>query len=617
MFLHRVEASPDSDAFLSPDGSDWKAMSWRQTGDRVAAIAAGLRALGLADEDRCSIVSGTRTEWILCDIGILCAGGATTTIYPSSTDDECAYIIQDSNTRFVFAENDSQVKKLARVRDQIPNVVAVIAIEGKGGHGGWVISLDELEAKGKGWNAENPGRYKEIAAAVRSDQLATLIYTSGTTGKPKGVELTHDCWVFESEAIDSLGIMSQADRQFLFLPLAHSFGKVLEVAVIRMGVPTAIDGRIEKVVENLGTSKPTFVAAVPRIFEKVYNKVVTGAKEGGGIKYQIFRWAIGVGRKVSELRQKGQEPGGLLAIQYGLADKLVFSKLKALFGGRLRFFISGSAPLSKEIAEFFHAAGLLVLEGYGLTESSAASFVNRPDRFRFGTVGVPVPGVQVKLDPADGEILLAGRGIMRGYHNMAKATAEMLTGDGWLRTGDIGTLDADGFLRITDRKKDLIKTSGGKYVAPQELENRLKLLNATIAQVVVHGNRRNFCSALVTLDPGALRKFAVDNGMPGANDIPSDANGLVEWSVGTSKATPSYAELSKRPELREQIAAAFATLNGELPSYSTLKEFAILPADFSIETGELTPSMKMKRKAVEQKYAAILDAFYKDSMAAL
>ena len=452
----------------------------------------------------------------------------------------------------------------------------------------WAISMDELAALGKEWANQNPGQYQSIIESIQSTHLATLIYTSGTTGRSKGVELTHDCWLFEAESLSRLGFMTPADKQFLWLPMAHSFGKVLEAIVIQLGIPTAIDGRIDRIVENLGVVRPTFVAAVPRIFEKVYNKVVTGAREGGRLKWRIFQWSLATGRQVSQLRQQGDEPRGLLALRYAIADALVFSKLKATFGGQMRFFISGSAPLSREIAEFFHAADILILEGYGLTESSAASFVNRPDRYRFGSVGPAIPGVEVKISPEDGEILLAGRGIMRGYHNLQEVTAETLTEDGWLRTGDIGSIDADGFLKITDRKKALIKTSGGKYVAPQELENKLKLQSSLISQVVVHGDRRNFCSALLTLDEDALKKWASDH----------------------EKDSMSYEQLTRAPEITELIQKAVNAMNEGLPSYSTIKKFALLPSDFTVESGELTPSMKVKRKAVEKKYMDILDTFY-------
>jgi long-chain acyl-CoA synthetase len=551
----------------------------------VRHIAAGLRSLGLADEERCAILSGTRIEWILVDLGVLCAGGATSTIYPASTPDECAYIIADSASKLVFAENAAQVAKLVAKRGELTAVRNVVVIDGEGGHDGWVITLRELEAKGRDHDAARPEDYEKIARAIRPDALATLIYTSGTTGKPKGVELIHDCWVYEAEAIDGLQLLREDDVQFLWLPLAHSFGKVLEVAQIRIGFSTAIDGVIERLVENLGVVRPTFVAAVPRIFEKVHNKVVTGATEGGGAKAKIFAWAMGVGRRVSKLVQKGERPGALLSLQRAIAHKLVFSKLQARFGGRLRFFVSGSAPLARELAEFFHAADVLILEGYGLTESSAASFVNRPSHYKFGTVGPALPGTEVKIAD-DGEILIKGRGIMRGYHNLPEATAEALDGR-WLRTGDIGEIDAEGFLKITDRKKDLIKTSGGKYVAPQMIEGLLKANCPYISQVVVHGDNRNYVTALVTLDEEAVKGWAKFHGVDG-----------------------STAELAERAEVKALVKSALDPINATLPSYATVKKFAILPADLTIEGGELTTSLKVKRKVVESKYKSVLDGLY-------
>ncbi len=593
MFLHRVSSTPDSDALYYPDASDaWQTLKWREVGDRVRAIACGLRALGLELEQRCSILSDTRYEWILIDLGISCARGATTTIYPSTNAEGCAYILSDSQTRVLFAEDVAQVEKILGIRDRVPSLEAIVLIEGKApaGHDGFVLSLRDLEDQGKAWNDANAGAYAAGIAEVQPHHIATLIYTSGTTGEPKGVELLHDCWVYEAEAMDGLGIMSPADKQFLWLPLSHSFGKVLEAAIIRIGVPTAVDGRLDRIVPNLATVRPTFVAAVPRIFEKVFNKVVTGAKEGGAVKWRVFQWALGVGRQVSQLKQNGQQPSGTLSLQYALADKLVFSKLRALFGGRLRFFISGSAPLNRDIAEFFHAAGVLILEGYGLTESSAATFVNRPERFKFGTVGMGLPGVQARIAEEDGEILLRSRGVMRGYHNKPDQSAEALD-DGWLRTGDIGVIDADGFLKITDRKKDLIKTSGGKYVAPQDLEGRIKARNPLVSQVVVHGDKRNFCVALVAVDPEAVTKWAQEKGK------------------GTD-----YEALTKDPELHAAIQPTIDAVNSEVERYATVKYFAILPKDLSIEDGTLTPSMKMKRKVVEARYMDILDGFYSKSV---
>jgi long-chain acyl-CoA synthetase len=487
----------------------------------------------------------------------------------------------------VFAENQEQVDKLQLERANLPKLEKVVVLDGPGSSDGWVITMEELQRQGRAAHKADEQAYERLASSVKSDHLATLIYTSGTTGKPKGVELTHDCWVFEGEAMEAMGTMSATDKQLLFLPMAHVFAKVLEVAIIKMGITTVVDGSVDDLVANMGTVRPTFMAAVPRVFEKVYNKVVSGATEAGGLKLRIFQWSMKQGYAVSKLRQAGDEPWGLLALKYSIADRLVFSKLRNTFGGNIRFFISGGAPLSKEIAEFFHAAGIHILEGYGLTESCAASFVNQPKAYAFGSVGPALQGVEFKLDDSDGEILIKSRGVMRGYRNRPEETAEVLQ-DGWLRTGDIGVVGNDGFLRITDRKKDLIKTSGGKYVAPQKLENKLKAMSPLVSQVLVHGNTRNFCSALITLNEDEIIKWANRNG----------------------KAGRSIAELSTDDEVRALFEPLIEKLNQELARYETVKKFAILPADFTQETGELTPTMKVKRKVVEAKYRDVLDGFY-------
>jgi long-chain acyl-CoA synthetase len=591
MFQHRVRSTPDGDAYYYRKAGTWHTMQWREVGVRARNIAAGLLSLGVVDEDRVAIQSGTRLEWILADMGILCAGCACTTIYPSSTPAEIAYILGDSRTRIVIAEDDKQVAKLQAVRRELPGLELVVVIDGSATADGWVLTLDELERRGAGWDRENPGECDRVADRIHSDRLATLIYTSGTTGNPKGVILTHDCWVFEGEAIDSIGLLSPGDKQYLFLPLAHSFGKVLECAQLRIGFATAVDGDIDALVANLAVQKPTFMGAVPRIFEKVYNKIVSGAREKGGISLKIFTWAVGVGKEVSKLRQERKEPSGSLALRYAIADRLVFRKIRAIFGGNIRFFISGAAPLSREIAEFFHGAGIVIAEGYGLTESSAASFVNRPEDFRFGTVGPPLPGVEVQI-AADGEVLIRGRGVMRGYYNLPEATADALDADGWLMTGDIGVLD-DGYLKLTDRKKDLIKTSGGKYVAPQELEGKLKARSTLLSQVLVHGNNRNFVSALVTLSP----------------------EGAPAWARASGLEVSDYASLVAHPRVRAELESVVESLNKELPSHSTIKKFAILPRDLTQEEGELTPSLKVKRKSVETRYKAVLDGFYSGALA--
>jgi len=587
MFLRRVQATPDSEAFLHPDGDGWKAMTWRQTGDRVRAIAGGLLSLGLLPEERCAILSSTRIEWILADLGILCAGGATTTIYPSNTADECVFILRDCEAAFVFVEDAALLAKLERRRSELPNVRHVILFDGAGGQDGWAIPLAALESRGQAHDGAHPEEYEARVRGIEPESLATLIYTSGTTGQPKGVELTHDCWVYEAEAIEAVRMLSPGDLQYFWLSLAHVFGKVLEAAQIRIGFTTAVDGRLDRLVENLKVVRPTFICAVPRIFEKVRSKILGQAEKAGGVKRKIFLRALEIGKKVSKLRQEGKKPRGLLAAQAAAADALVFAKVRKTFGGRLRFFISGSAPLASDLAEFFHAFGILILEGYGLTESGAGTFVNRPEAYRFGTVGLPLPGMEFRI-ARDGEIFVRGRGVMRRYHNRPEATAEALDRDGWLHTGDIGELDSDGFLRITDRKKDLIKTSGGKYIAPRALEGRLALLCPYADQVLVHGDNRKFCSALITFNTAVIRAWAQLSGL----------------------GQKSLSELAADPRVRALIQSAVDELNAMLPSHALIKKFALLPVEFSVESGELTPSLKPKRRLIEQKYADLLASFY-------
>jgi long-chain acyl-CoA synthetase len=613
LFLDRVGRTPDAEAFRQPAAAGWRSFTWREVEGRVRAIACGLRALGLRAEERCAILSTTRLEWLLADLGILCAGGATTTVYPSSTADECAFILSDSQSAFAFAEDRSQLAKLCERRGELPALRGVILLDGgegmagtapagggreRGGlspvDGGWVTSLDEVEALGRARDAASPGGFEEAAETVHPGSLATLVYTSGTTGRPKGVELTHSCWVAQAEAVERAGILDHAQPlQLLWLPLAHVLGKMIGTVQLRLGFATAVDGRAEKIVENLAAVKPTFMCAVPRVFEKLYNRVLQQARRGGTWKLGALRWALGVGRERAEVRRAGGRPGPLLEARWALADRLVFHRVRAVFGGRLQFCISGSAPLAREITEFFEAAGLRILEGYGLTESAAATHVNLPSRHRVGTVGPPLPGVEVKL-AEDGEVLLRGPWIMRGYHGLPEATAEALEG-GWLRTGDVGTIDADGYLTLTERKKDLIKTSGGKYVAPQELEGRLKALTPLASQVLVHGDRRNHVSALVTLDP--LERAA--------------------WARARGLDARSAADLATNPELRAEVQRAVDALNATLPRFAVVKRFTVLPTEFTEAASEVTASQKLRRKLIEQRYQAALDAMYTDPLRAV
>jgi long-chain acyl-CoA synthetase len=591
MVLDRVAATPDREAlrYPRPDDTGWQSLTWAEAGERVEAIAAGLLALGLRPEDRVALISGTRFEWPLADFGILCAGGATTTVYPATNAEEMAYIVADAGCRFAIAENEAQLAKLHAVRDKLPGLDAVITIDGGAGGtaGDWVLSWDELASRGREHLAANPGAVTDAVTATEPGSLATLIYTSGTTGRPKGVRLVHDCWTYEGAAIDELGILGLDDVQYLWLPLSHSFGKVLLAAQLEIGFATVVDGRIDKIVDNLGVVRPTFMAGAPRIFEKVHARVTGLVEEEGGVRLRIFRWAFGVGRRVSRLRQQHRRPPPLLAAQYALADRLVFGKIRARFGGRMRYFVSGSAALSRDVAEWFDAAGLLILEGYGLTESSAATFVNRPEDPQFGTAGLPLPGVEVRL-AGDGEVLLRGPGIMRGYHGLAEQTTEALDADGWLHTGDVGELLDSGHLRITDRKKDLIKTSGGKYVAPQPIEVMFAALCPLASHIVVHGDGRNYCTALVTLDPDELTAWAHSHSLDGIR----------------------YADLTRHDDVKAAVQAGVTALNERLNRWETIKAFRILDHDLTVEAGELTPSLKIKRRFVESKYAALLDEMY-------
>ena len=585
-FLDRVEKSADREAYRYPVGDTWTSVTWREAGERVNRLAAGLLALGLEAEQRVGIASATRYEWILADLAVMAAGGATTTVYSSTNAEDTAYIVGDAECHVVFAEDDEQIAKLRAHRAELPTVTKVVTFDGTA-DGDWVIGLEDLAVLGDGLLAQTPDAVRKVAESIEPDSLATLIYTSGTTGKPKGVRLLHRAWVFEGEAIKSQGILDETDLQFLWLPMAHSFGKVLLSVQMACGFATAIDGRVERIVDNLGVVKPTFMGAAPRIFEKAHGKIVTMQANEGGAKEKIFNKAFAVGLEVDRRKREGQSIPPLMKLQHGLFDKLVFSKVRERFGGRVRFFISGSAALNREVAEWFHAAGILVLEGYGLTETAAGAFVNHPEQYKFGSVGHVFPGGEVKI-AEDGEVLVKGPNVMQGYHNLPDKTAETLDADGWLHTGDIGELDADGFLRITDRKKDLFKTSGGKYIAPSAIESQFKALCPYASQFLVIGNNRNYCVALITLDPDQVADWATHNGMEGK----------------------SYTEVVSSPAMQKLIDGYVEQLNARLNRWETIKKHTILDHDLSIESGELTPSLKVKRPVVERNNQETIENLY-------
>ncbi|MEV6346720.1 long-chain fatty acid--CoA ligase [Actinoplanes sp. NPDC051851] len=595
MLFQRVAKTPDARAFAGPnatdDGMDW--LNWRQVGERARAIAAGLRELGVGLEDRVAILSGTRLEWVLADLGINVAGAAATTVYPTTEPEDTAFIVSDSGSKVLIAENPKQALKIAGSES---SVTTVVLIDGPADAGATPpqITLAELEERGAAALRQQPGLIDGIVEQLGPENVATLIYTSGTTGRPKGVELLHRGWTWEGVAQDHLGLFSPTDLHYLWLPMAHAFGKTLLCGIVHVGVPTYVDGRVDKLIDKLAVIRPTLMCAPPRIFEKVYNKTVTSGLSGGGLKPKIFSWAVATGKRKVALEQAGKPVPALLTAEYAVAEKLVFSKLQEKLGGNLRVLVSGSAALSREIAEFFAAANLPILEGYGMTEACAGNFVNRRGRLKIGSVGEAIGDIEVRLD-TDGEVLLRGAPVMRGYHNLPEATKEAFTEDGFLRTGDIGELDADGYLRITDRKKDLVKTSGGKFIAPSAIEGAFKAVCPYTSQAIVIGQSRNFVTMLISLDEDAI----------------------AGWAAQGPLAGKSYDQIVAAPETHALVEGYIKELNDRLNRWETIKKFTILPRDLSIEAGEITPSMKIKRRSVETNFAAEIDKMYEGSLAQL
>ncbi|MBI5509234.1 MAG: long-chain fatty acid--CoA ligase [Deltaproteobacteria bacterium] len=589
LFLGNAEQFPTRTAALYKKDGGYREIDWRTLADQAQALSAALVALGVAPGDRVALLSQTRLEWVVADMGILGAGATTVPIYASNLPDECQYIIENSGAVVAITEDAAQTQKIERERGRLPGLKKIIQLDGElGDPDDFVLSYAKLGALPPVAAAEL-GRRR---AALSADSILTLIYTSGTTGRPKGVILTHDCMLYEAEAVRAIDILEETDVQLFFLPLAHSFAKVLEIAWIATHSVLAFAESMQTIRDNLREVQPTIMCGVPRVFEKFYGAIATKGTAAGGAKAALFNAAATMSSHHGEAVAKGERLPFAERLQYAALKRLVFAKvargLKETLGGRMRGIISGGAPLSPRIAWFFRDAGVEVLEGYGLTETSAATFVNRPGHNRIGTVGPAMPGTEVRI-AADGEVLVKGRGVMRGYWNNKAATDEVLK-DGWFQTGDIGVLDAAGHLKITDRKKDIIVTAGGKNVAPQNIENLLKT-HKLVSQVVVHGDKRKFVSAIVTLDPDALKALAVERRL----------------------GELSYAELSQKPEVYAAVQEAIDAVNTTLPSYETIKKFKILEHDFSQESGEMTPSLKVKRKVVAERYKAIFDGFYDES----
>jgi len=583
MFEAQAAASGDRPAVKHKRDGRWADVSWAEVARRARDVADGLAAFGLRTGDRVAILGDTNLEWILADLGILGAGGVTATIYQSNTPEECRYILADSGARLVFCDTAAQVAKVRAVKGALPELEGIVRAQGPAADG-LERTLADLERAGATWRTSHPDAHAARLAAIGPDDVATLIYTSGTTGNPKGVMLTHGNWVYEALAVEELRIIGPDDVVLMFLPMAHSFAKVIEAVWFRTGATAAFVESLDRIMDNASEVRPTVMPAVPRIFEKAYNTVVSKGLATPGLKGKLFQLALESFEGYATAREQGK-PYSSFGLLVG--RKLVFPKLSATlaerFGGRMRLFVSGGAPLSPKIAHFFDLLGFSILEGYGLSETSAGTFVNRPGKARIGTVGPPVPGTEVRI-AEDGEILVKGPGVMKGYYKSPAATEEVLK-DGWLATGDIGHVDEAGCLQITDRKKDIIVTAGGKNVAPQNLENELKT-DPLVSQVMVHGDRRKFLSALVTLNEENARRWASEHGLPAGEGLHQD------------------------PKMRARIQESIDALNAKQASYATIKKFAILPRDFTQETGELTPTLKVKRKVVTQRHKALLDAFY-------
>src|SRR5689334_8874656 len=582
-----------ADRFKKPDALQYRKdgtyhpISHAEIIERVRHLARGLSSLGVRRGDRVAILSENRPEWAIADFACLTAGMTDVPIYPTIPAEQIAYILKDSGAAAIFVSNQVQAEKIRQIRGQLSALKAVIAFDDVPGLAN--MSIGELEKRGiQGENRETIATYREDALTVRPDDVATIIYTSGTTGEPKGVMLTHDNIFSNVQAARKAIPFEGEDTALSFLPLSHIFERMGgHYLMWATGTSIAYAESIDTVPVNLQEVKPTIVLSVPRLYEKMYARVLETALTGGFLKKKIFFWARGVADRWASERLAGRTPAGMLASQYGLAQKLVFSKLKARTGGRLRYFVSGGAPLAPEINKFFFAAGLVILEGYGLTETSPVIAVNTPNKYRIGTVGPPFPGVEISI-ASDGEILTRGPHVMKGYYNKPDATREAIDSDGWFHTGDIGEL-RDGFLAITDRKKDIIVTAGGKNIAPQPIENKIKT-NKYVSQAVIIGDKRKFPVVLV---------------------VPNWDN-LVKWAKIKNIIWTQRSQLLQMPTIRAKMEKeVFAELEG-LARYEQPKKMALLEHDFSIERGELTPTLKVKRRVIDRTYKDAIDSLYHD-----
>jgi long-chain acyl-CoA synthetase len=586
LLLNTLSIYPKPQFMLVKKGGRYTPISSAEFGESVRHYALGLQALGQGRGDKLIILSENRPEWVLTDFANLCLGAITVPVYTTLVAAQIKYLINDSDARIVVVSSLHQWRKLEAIRSELPQVKHFVTLEAKP-PGEGVLTLAEVLAKGRAADAAQPELFECLARAVQPADEASIIYTSGTTGLPKGVILTHGNFVSNIVSVSTIIEFSVKDTVLSFLPLSHVLERMVTFTYIYKGCSIAYAESVETVGENLLEVRPQIMVSAPRVFEKIYAKVMDAVLSGSALRRKIFFWGLKVGKAYGAKKLAGQTPGGWLSFRHGLADRLVFSKIIEKTGGKVRFFVSGGAPLSRDIAEFFYAVGLIILEGYGLTETSPCVAVNTLEKIKFGSVGPVMPGVEVKI-AADGEILVRGPNVMKGYYKMPGETAEAFV-DGWFKTGDIGVLDADGFLTITDRKKDLIVTAGGKNVAPQPIENILKT-NPYIANAVVTGDRRRFISALVVPNFEKLEEYARFCKIPFADRV----------------------DLVRSEPVVDFVKSEIDRATPHLAPYERIKKIVLLERDFEIAEGEMTPSLKVRRAIVEAKYKSVLDDLYRE-----
>ncbi|MCA9737568.1 MAG: long-chain fatty acid--CoA ligase [Gemmatimonadota bacterium] len=580
LFLEACDSFPARPAFQYFDGDVLRDVGHPEAYDTVRSVAASLRARGVGRGDRVALLSENRPEWALADYACLCVGAQDVPIYSTLLPEHVAYILRDSGAKAVFVSTTEQLDKVTSVRAECPDLQTVVIFDPPQSLPAGVQAWKDFVAAGGDGGTDDA--FREEALSARPEDVATLIYTSGTTGEPKGVMLTHGNLYTNVQASQVALRVGERETTLSFLPLSHVFQRMVDYLLFWRGCVIAYAHSIQTVAQDIKVVRPTLVVSVPRLYEKIYNRLT----DASGLKGALVRWAMGVGGRWSDATLAGEAPGAFLKAQYGLADRLVFTKVRDAMGGRLRFFVSGGAPLTPEIARFFHYAGLPILEGYGLTETSPVTNVNTLADLRIGTVGRPIPSTEIRIAD-DGEILVRGPQIMKGYFKKPDATAEVIDAEGWFRTGDIGEIDADGFLKITDRKKDIIVTAGGKNIAPQPIENRLKT-NAFVEQVVMIGDRRKFPVLLIVPD------FAV----------------LETWAKGQGIGTGDRRALVAEPRIQTKILSEVEGELAHLASYERPKKIGLLHEEFSLEQGTMTPKQSIRRREVEKLYRDLIDGFY-------